>query len=94
MDFKNHIFDAISNGDLIVLKVCFFFLFCFIILLKILFFQNLLNDLPKNEIKVILSSKFDGTTPLLVAARNGHCHILEHLITNCEADVEQVFLEL
>ncbi|KAI2808407.1 Protein fem-1 C [Blomia tropicalis] len=42
------------------------------------------------ERRSLISAKLDGTTPVLVATRNGHCHMLRYLIEECNADVEQV----
>ncbi|GBP12474.1 Protein fem-1 homolog CG6966 [Eumeta japonica] len=39
---------------------------------------------------MLISSKVNGATPLVISCRNGHSEIVEYLLTWCQADVEQV----
>ncbi|KAH9413730.1 protein fem-1 homolog C [Dermatophagoides pteronyssinus] len=52
--------------------------------------KDLIRPLTKIQIQTITSSKFEGTTLLLIAARHGHYHIIKYLIEHCDVDIEQV----
>ncbi|XP_064474446.1 protein fem-1 homolog CG6966-like [Ornithodoros turicata] len=49
-----------------------------------------LDHRPKDEMAMLTSAKTDGSTPLVMAARNGHLEVIEYLIERCNADIEQV----
>ncbi|XP_076331999.1 protein fem-1 homolog C-like isoform X1 [Tachypleus tridentatus] len=49
-----------------------------------------LDNRPKEEIHMLVSTPTNGATPLVVASRNGHVEVVEYLITKCGADIEQV----
>lgn len=38
--------------------------------------------------KDIVSSKVEGSTPLIAAARNGHLDVVQYLIVKCKSDME------
>ncbi|XP_023294619.2 protein fem-1 homolog CG6966 [Lucilia cuprina] len=52
--------------------------------------KNALNGRSASEIAMLISSKVNGATPLVISCRNGHSEIVEYLLTWCQADVEQV----
>ncbi|KAI5724757.1 hypothetical protein M8J77_006798 [Diaphorina citri] len=41
------------------------------------------------EIQMVTKFKFGGATPLIMACRNGHKEIVEYLVKECKADVEE-----
>lgn len=49
-----------------------------------------LEHRPKEEVKLIVSLRTNGATPLLIASRNGYLQVVEYLIEKCNADIEQV----
>ena len=49
-----------------------------------------MNGRSASEISILVSSKVNGATPLVISCRNGHSEIVEYLLTWCQADVEQV----
>ncbi|XP_061387243.1 protein fem-1 homolog CG6966 [Musca vetustissima] len=52
--------------------------------------KSVLNGRSASEISMLISSKVNGATPLVISCRNGHSEIVEYLLTWCQADVEQV----
>ncbi|KAG8223155.1 hypothetical protein J437_LFUL000578 [Ladona fulva] len=42
----------------------------------------------KEEVAMLVSAKTNGSTPLVMACRNGHCDVAEYLIEKCNADLE------
>ncbi|XP_013100477.1 protein fem-1 homolog CG6966 isoform X2 [Stomoxys calcitrans] len=52
--------------------------------------KSALNGRSASEISMLISSKVNGATPLVISCRNGHSKIVEYLLTWCQADVEQV----
>ncbi|XP_067124477.1 protein fem-1 homolog C [Centruroides vittatus] len=49
-----------------------------------------LDHRPKEEVKMLVSIRVNGATPLVMAARNGHLEVAEYLLGKCNADIEQV----
>ncbi|XP_075145855.1 protein fem-1 homolog CG6966 isoform X2 [Haematobia irritans] len=52
--------------------------------------KSVLNGRSASEISMLIASKLNGATPLVISCRNGHSEIVEYLLTWCQADVEQV----
>ncbi|KAM3960417.1 LOW QUALITY PROTEIN: protein fem-1 homolog CG6966-like [Aphomia sociella] len=42
-----------------------------------------------DELNMLVGAKVGGTTPLVIACRNGHYDVAEYLIERCKADIEQ-----
>lgn len=51
--------------------------------------QELLEHREKDEVVKLVSTKSHGTTPLVIACRNGHYDVAEYLIEKCGANVNQ-----
>ncbi|XP_043204880.1 protein fem-1 homolog C-like isoform X1 [Amphibalanus amphitrite] len=49
-----------------------------------------LDRRPKDEVKLLVSTRTNGATPLVMACRNGHRDVAEYLLDRCAADPEQV----
>ncbi|XP_071449771.1 protein fem-1 homolog CG6966 isoform X1 [Hetaerina americana] len=47
-----------------------------------------LDHRSKDEVAMLVSAKTNGSTPLVMACRNGHCDVAEYLIERCNADIE------
>ena len=45
---------------------------------------------PLEIARVVATKLRTGTTSLLIAARNGHLDVVEYLVNDCNADLEQV----
>ncbi|XP_060804554.1 protein fem-1 homolog CG6966 [Amyelois transitella] len=42
-----------------------------------------------DDLNMLVGAKVGGTTPLVIACRNGHYDVAEYLIERCKADIEQ-----
>jgi ankyrin repeat protein len=51
--------------------------------------KQYLNRRPKEERKRIISCKYNGATSLIMACRNGHYEVVEYVVENCGANLEQ-----
>lgn len=51
-------------------------------------FQTLLQNLSAEEVRFIVNTKTGGSTPLVMACRNGHLEIAKFLVMRCKADLE------
>lgn len=51
--------------------------------------QELLEHREKDEVVKLVSTTSHGTTPLVIACRNGHYDVAEYLIEKCGANVNQ-----
>lgn len=49
-----------------------------------------LDHRSREDVKLLISAKTDEATPLLAACRKGHYEVVEYLVKECGADVEQV----
>ena len=49
-----------------------------------------LDRRPKDEVRLLVSTRTNGATPLVMACRNGHREVAEYLLDRCSADPEQV----
>ncbi|XP_037078881.1 protein fem-1 homolog C-like [Pollicipes pollicipes] len=49
-----------------------------------------LDRRPKDEVRLLVSTRTSGATPLVMACRNGHRDVAEYLLERCAADPEQV----
>ncbi|XP_018320025.1 protein fem-1 homolog CG6966 [Agrilus planipennis] len=47
------------------------------------------NNKSKEEISMLVGTKTQGATPLVIACRNGHYEVVQFLIEHCNADIEQ-----
>lgn len=93
MEVKTHVLNAVSNNNLFLLNVfdLFFCDFrCRIMFFFLVKFQDLFHRLQKTTINEIVSSKYEDTTLLLIAARYGYDKVMQYLIKFCGADIEQV----
>lgn len=52
--------------------------------------KGFLHGRSQAEINILVSAKTGGATPLVIACRHGHYKIVDYLLTNCHANVEQV----
>ncbi|XP_033113484.1 protein fem-1 homolog C-like [Anneissia japonica] len=52
--------------------------------------KDVLDSLSREEVKYIVSTVTESTTPLLMACRHGHLEIVNYFIEKCVADYEQV----
>ncbi|XP_060820989.1 protein fem-1 homolog CG6966 isoform X2 [Bombus pascuorum] len=53
------------------------------------FTRELLQNREKDEVVKLVSTTSHGTTPLVIACRNGHYDVAEYLIEKCGANVNQ-----
>lgn len=90
MVIENMIFSAVYSGNRSRLEVCFESVLFFSNLLFSIIMQKLMRGLSKQERKNLSSTKHNGITCLLIAARSGYYSVMDYLITECDADVEQV----
>nr|XP_039272544.1 protein fem-1 homolog CG6966-like [Styela clava] len=51
--------------------------------------KGYLSGKGTTEVEEIVSTKTNGSTPLIAAARHGRTEIVQYLITKCKADMEQ-----
>ena len=51
--------------------------------------RSLLQTRRKEEVVEIICEKTNGATPLIMACRYGHLHVVEYFITTCKANIEQ-----
>ena len=82
------------QGGLVKKYIWLCFALIIIILNKIYFnpsfyIQVFLDHRPKEEVLMLVASKTNGATPLVMACRNGHFDVAEYLIEHCRADIEQ-----
>ncbi|KAK3791282.1 hypothetical protein RRG08_012470 [Elysia crispata] len=49
-----------------------------------------LDQRSKEEVSMLIHSKTNGATPLIMAGRNGHVEVVKYLIEHCRAEIEQV----
>jgi len=49
-----------------------------------------LDRRPKDEVRLLVSTRTNGATPLVMACRNGHADVVEYLLDRCHTDPEQV----
>ncbi|XP_046678153.1 protein fem-1 homolog CG6966 isoform X2 [Homalodisca vitripennis] len=49
-----------------------------------------LDHRSAEEVLMLVGSKTNGATPLVMACRNGHYQVVEYLVERCNADIEQV----
>lgn len=47
-----------------------------------------MNQLLPDEIPAIINTKTNGTTPLLMACRNGYLEVTKFLVLSCKANIE------
>ncbi|XP_013773127.1 protein fem-1 homolog C-like [Limulus polyphemus] len=52
--------------------------------------KEILEQKPKEEITSLVTTRQNGATPLVMASRNGHLEVVEYLLEECKADIEQV----
>jgi len=48
-----------------------------------------LDHRTSDEVLMLVATKTNGATPLVMACRNGHYDVVEYLVTRCNADLEQ-----
>ena len=53
------------------------------------FAQVFLDHRPRDEVALLVSTRTNGATPMLMACRNGHLEVVEYLYERCDADIEQ-----
>lgn len=51
--------------------------------------QVFLDHRPREEVALLVSTRTNGATPMLMACRNGHLEVVEYLYERCDADIEQ-----
>ena len=49
-----------------------------------------LDHRSKDDVLMLVHSKTNAATPLIMACRNGHLNVVEYLVDKCHADIEQV----
>ena len=49
-----------------------------------------LDHRTDEEKKMLIQSKSNGATPLIMACRNGHLDVVEYLVEKCSSEIEQV----
>ena len=53
--------------------------------------RQLLDPKPKHEVQRVIARKHrSGATPLIMASRNGHLIVVDYLLDECGADIEQL----
>lgn len=60
-----------------------------IVIVKIFLFQAFLDHRSPYEVMMLVLTKTNGATPLVMACRNGHQEVVEYLVDKCNADIEQ-----
>jgi len=50
--------------------------------------KSYLEKRKKEEVKVLIHSKTNGATPLIMSCKNGHLDVVVYLVKMCNADVE------
>ena len=58
-------------------------------ILYISLFQVFLDHRNADEVLMLVATKTNGATPLVMACRNGHYHVVEYLVDRCHANIEQ-----
>lgn len=48
-----------------------------------------LDHRSADEVLMLVATKTNGATPLVMACRNGHYHVVEYLVDRCHANIEQ-----
>ena len=66
---------------------CVLFTF-FLIIIIFYFLQRFLESNSRRH--AIVRDLTNGTTPLIIAAKNGHMNCVEFLVDKCNANIEQV----
>ena len=49
-----------------------------------------MEEADRDVVQVAVASKTNGATPLVIASKNGHLQTVEFLISELNADIEQV----
>ncbi|KAB7499268.1 Protein fem-1-like protein C [Armadillidium nasatum] len=49
-----------------------------------------LDRRSRSEVDLLVNSRTNGATPLVVASKNGHIYCVEYLVDHCSSDLEQV----
>ncbi|KAI8777545.1 protein fem-1 C [Biomphalaria glabrata] len=49
-----------------------------------------LDQRSRDEVSMLIHSKTNGATPLIMAGRNGHLDVVKYLVEHCKAEIEQV----
>ena len=65
-------------------------MFFFSVIGKLHRLRQILHEKECDEIKELVQHVTNGTTPLIMACRNGHTSIVEYLVKSCSANIEQV----
>jgi ankyrin repeat protein len=52
--------------------------------------KRFLENKPPQVAKSVVATKTQGSTPLIMACKNGHLPVVEYIVEKCNADVEQV----
>lgn len=51
--------------------------------------QVFLDHRSADEVLMLVATKTNGATPLVMACRNGHYQVVEYLVDRCHANIEQ-----
>lgn len=75
---KKKVYLVLYTSDSVVLLRC---VFCVV--------QVFLEHRNPEEVLMLIGTKTNGATPLVMACRNGHYDVVEYLVDRCMADLEQ-----